>query len=110
MRDNRKEEERKGEVAVVAPPPPSRMAEVRAAAAVDEVVVEGWPKWLTDNIPSEVLAGLVPRSADSYDMLDKVHNLCLSHLISILSVMVENKFCTLVFPKCEFYACFMIYG
>lgn len=37
-----------------------------------ELLVDGWPKWLTDNIPGDVLAGIVPRSADSYDKLDKV--------------------------------------
>ncbi|XVF58684.1 hypothetical protein PTKIN_Ptkin07bG0085500 [Pterospermum kingtungense] len=35
-------------------------------------LVDGWPKWLVDNISTEVLAGLVPKSADSYDKLDKV--------------------------------------
>ncbi|KAG9150061.1 hypothetical protein Leryth_021549 [Lithospermum erythrorhizon] len=39
---------------------------------LDEEMVDGWPKWLSDNIPRKVLAGLVPRSADSYDKLDKV--------------------------------------
>ena len=34
--------------------------------------VDGWPKWLVDNIPKEVLSGLVPRSAHSYEKLDKV--------------------------------------
>lgn len=34
--------------------------------------VDGWPKWLVDNIPGDVLAGLVPKSADSYDKLAKV--------------------------------------
>ncbi|THG03313.1 hypothetical protein TEA_011324 [Camellia sinensis var. sinensis] len=38
----------------------------------EEEMVDGWPKWLIDNIPKEVLAGIVPRSAESYDMLDKV--------------------------------------
>lgn len=33
---------------------------------------DGWPKWLVDNISKEVLAGLVPKSADSYDKLAKV--------------------------------------
>ena len=37
-----------------------------------EEVVDGWPKWLTDNVPKEALAGLVPRSAESFDKLDKV--------------------------------------
>ncbi|KAF2284315.1 hypothetical protein GH714_020411 [Hevea brasiliensis] len=35
-------------------------------------LVDGWPKWLVDNIPTEVLAGLVPKSADSYDKLAKI--------------------------------------
>ncbi|KAJ4822204.1 hypothetical protein Tsubulata_013567 [Turnera subulata] len=35
-------------------------------------LVGGWPKWLVDNIPREVLAGLVPKSADSYDKLAKI--------------------------------------
>ncbi|KAG7940884.1 hypothetical protein I3843_16G008300 [Carya illinoinensis] len=36
---------------------------------IEEIeLVDGWPKWLTDNIPRQVLTGLVPRSADSYVM------------------------------------------
>uniref|UniRef100_A0A7N0V9E3 Protein kinase domain-containing protein n=1 Tax=Kalanchoe fedtschenkoi TaxID=63787 RepID=A0A7N0V9E3_KALFE len=35
-------------------------------------VVDGWPKWLTDNIPADVLSGLVPKSAESYDMISKI--------------------------------------
>ncbi|KAM7523641.1 hypothetical protein LguiA_013543 [Lonicera macranthoides] len=42
--------------------------------SADEVV-DGWPKWLFDNIPNDVLAGLVPRSADSYDKLSKAGEL-----------------------------------
>ncbi|XP_071693948.1 probable serine/threonine-protein kinase At1g54610 [Rutidosis leptorrhynchoides] len=38
---------------------------------LDELV-DGWPKWLTDNIPKDALDGLVPKSADAYDKLDKV--------------------------------------
>lgn len=38
----------------------------------EEDLVGGWPKWLTDNIPRHVLAGLVPKSAESYDKLAKV--------------------------------------
>ncbi|KAI4345152.1 hypothetical protein L6164_012306 [Bauhinia variegata] len=34
--------------------------------------VDGWPKWLVDNIPTNVLAGLIPKSADSYEKLAKV--------------------------------------
>ncbi|KAL5843672.1 hypothetical protein ACOSQ4_009630 [Xanthoceras sorbifolium] len=39
---------------------------------VDDEMVDGWPKWLTGNIPREVLSGLVPKSAEAYDKLDKV--------------------------------------
>ncbi|XP_065875373.1 probable serine/threonine-protein kinase At1g54610 [Euphorbia lathyris] len=35
-------------------------------------LVDGWPKWLVDNIPPQVLAGLVPKTADSYDKLAKI--------------------------------------
>ncbi|PHU20192.1 putative serine/threonine-protein kinase [Capsicum chinense] len=38
----------------------------------EEELIDGWPKWLVDNIPRQVLAGLVPKSADSYDKIDKV--------------------------------------
>lgn len=38
----------------------------------EEELADGWPKWLTDSIPRAVLAGLVPKSADSYEMLAKV--------------------------------------
>lgn len=34
--------------------------------------VDGWPKWLVDNIHTDILAGIVPRSADSYHKLAKV--------------------------------------
>ncbi|KAL1337477.1 hypothetical protein AAHE18_10G141900 [Arachis hypogaea] len=34
--------------------------------------VDGWPKWLVDNIPRYVLDTLVPKSADSYIKLGKV--------------------------------------
>lgn len=37
-----------------------------------EELVDGWPKWLVENISREALAGLVPKSADSYDKLAKV--------------------------------------
>lgn len=38
----------------------------------DDELIGGWPKWLVDNISREVLANLVPKSADSYDKLAKV--------------------------------------
>lgn len=47
----------------------SRPASVKSSG--DEVA-DGWPRWLTDNIPKEALAGLVPKSAESYHKLDKV--------------------------------------
>ncbi|CAN1342902.1 Probable serine/threonine-protein kinase At1g54610, partial [Linum perenne] len=34
--------------------------------------IDGWPKRLIDNIPKDVLDGLVPKSADSYDKLAKI--------------------------------------
>uniref|UniRef100_A0A2K2ADS0 Protein kinase domain-containing protein n=1 Tax=Populus trichocarpa TaxID=3694 RepID=A0A2K2ADS0_POPTR len=37
--------------------------------AVGDELVDGWPKWFVDNFPSEVLAGLVPKSVDSYNKL-----------------------------------------
>ena len=41
-------------------------------AGDEEELVDGWPKWLIDNIPSDALAGLTPRSAETYDKIDKV--------------------------------------
>jgi len=38
----------------------------------EDEMVDGWPRWLVDNVPAQVLAGLVPRSAESYKMIDKV--------------------------------------
>ncbi|KAM7461435.1 hypothetical protein LguiA_029556 [Lonicera macranthoides] len=35
-------------------------------------LVDGWPKWLVENISSDVFASLVPKSAYSYDKLAKV--------------------------------------
>ncbi|KAI3669360.1 hypothetical protein L6452_40593 [Arctium lappa] len=35
-------------------------------------LIDGWPKWLVDNIPKDVLANLVSKTADSYDKLAKV--------------------------------------
>ena len=46
--------------------------EKRNVLVVRDEMVDGWPKWLIDNIPKEVFAGLVPKSAESYDKLDKV--------------------------------------
>ncbi|XP_045809245.1 probable serine/threonine-protein kinase At1g54610 [Trifolium pratense] len=38
----------------------------------EDEMVDGWPKWLVDNVPIQGLAGLVPKSAESYKMIDKV--------------------------------------
>ncbi|KAL1343456.1 hypothetical protein HN51_029846 [Arachis hypogaea] len=38
----------------------------------DYEMVDGWPKWLVDNVPAQVFGGLVPKSAESYKMIDKV--------------------------------------
>ncbi|XP_062101750.1 probable serine/threonine-protein kinase At1g54610 isoform X2 [Humulus lupulus] len=38
----------------------------------DEELADGWPQWLLDNVPKEVLVGLVPKTAESYDKLAKV--------------------------------------
>ncbi|CAH1421894.1 unnamed protein product [Lactuca virosa] len=35
-------------------------------------LIDGWPKWLVDNIPREVLANLASKTADSYDKLAKI--------------------------------------
>lgn len=45
---------------------------IQRKAGDEDEVVDGWPKWLTDNIPSDALAGLTPRSAETYDKIDKV--------------------------------------
>lgn len=40
--------------------------------AGEDELVDGWPKWLTDNIPKEVLRTIVSKSAESYVKIDKV--------------------------------------
>lgn len=49
--------------------------------AEDGEVVDGWPKWLIDNVPSEALEGLVPKSAESYHKIDKVEQINFSSFI-----------------------------
>ncbi|CAK9320288.1 unnamed protein product [Citrullus colocynthis] len=49
----------------------SRRISVSVNAGGEELV-NGWPKWLLENIPEDALAGLVPKGADSYDKLAKV--------------------------------------
>ncbi|KAL8030770.1 hypothetical protein ABFX02_14G307400 [Erythranthe guttata] len=38
----------------------------------EDQLVDGWPKWLVRNIPRDALSNIVPKSADSYDKIDKV--------------------------------------
>lgn len=38
----------------------------------EDELIDGWPKWLVDNVSADLLEGLVPKSADSYDKLAKV--------------------------------------
>ncbi|KAL2503736.1 Protein kinase superfamily protein [Abeliophyllum distichum] len=50
----------------------NRRTELIKKAEEDELLVDGWPKWLTDNIPREVLRNIVPKSADSYAKIEKL--------------------------------------
>lgn len=47
------------------------VSEMMGKIGADEMV-DGWPKWLLDNVPKDGLAGLVPKTADSYDKLAKI--------------------------------------
>ncbi|CAN6162970.1 unnamed protein product [Urochloa humidicola] len=38
----------------------------------EEQLVDGWPTWLLENVPREALEGIVPKSADAYDKVEKV--------------------------------------
>ncbi|KAM0899812.1 hypothetical protein ACQ4PT_021048 [Festuca glaucescens] len=49
-------------------PPPS----ARREPDDREQLVDGWPTWLLDNVPREALQGIVPRSADAFDKIEKV--------------------------------------
>ncbi|XP_047055686.1 probable serine/threonine-protein kinase At1g54610 [Lolium rigidum] len=49
-------------------PPPSARREPDDC----EQLVDGWPTWLLDNVPREALQGIVPRSADAFDKIEKV--------------------------------------
>ncbi|XP_072952629.1 probable serine/threonine-protein kinase At1g54610 isoform X4 [Typha angustifolia] len=60
--EEEEEEEREGSEKKNMPLPPRD---------VDELV-DGWPRWLLANVSRKALVGLVPKSADSYDKLDKV--------------------------------------
>ncbi|KAK1315608.1 putative serine/threonine-protein kinase [Acorus calamus] len=48
------------------------MGDPRQIAEGEVETVDGWPRWLLENVQLEALAGLVPKSAECYDMLRKV--------------------------------------
>ncbi|XP_064967549.1 probable serine/threonine-protein kinase At1g54610 [Musa acuminata AAA Group] len=50
--------------------PPTQL--VKPVVGDADELVDGWPRWLVNNVPPEMLAGLIPKSADSYEKLDKV--------------------------------------
>ncbi|PKA63550.1 putative serine/threonine-protein kinase [Apostasia shenzhenica] len=54
------------------PPLPVPPLPPRQISAGEDELINGWPRWLVNNIPRKVLAGLVPKSADSYVKIDKV--------------------------------------
>jgi cyclin-dependent kinase 12/13 len=58
--------------AVPAPPPAAALPPHPPPRREDEQLVDGWPTWLLDNVPRDALEGIVPRSADAYDKIDKV--------------------------------------
>ncbi|XP_042039962.1 probable serine/threonine-protein kinase At1g54610 isoform X1 [Salvia splendens] len=43
-----------------------------AGGGIRNELVDVWPKWLTDNIPAQVLKDIVPKSSDSYIKIDKI--------------------------------------
>ncbi|XP_057774931.1 probable serine/threonine-protein kinase At1g54610 [Salvia miltiorrhiza] len=52
----------------------SQRISAKKIVAVDETTatVDGWPRWLIENVKEDALAGFIPKSADSYDKLAKV--------------------------------------
>lgn len=57
----------------------------------------GWPSWLT-SVASEAIQGWVPRSVDSYEMLDKVSTDCYVVIPScFIFVCLLSMFITIVF-------------
>lgn len=51
-------------------------------------IVDGWPKWLIDNIPREVLKDIIPKSSDSYIKIDKVVLIFFSDMIYIFLKLI----------------------
>ncbi|KAI4330139.1 hypothetical protein MLD38_028444 [Melastoma candidum] len=56
---------------VMPAPPTIDVAAAEKKLGGDEQV-EGWPKWLVDNVSKEAFAGIVPKSADNYDKIAKI--------------------------------------
>lgn len=50
----------------------SRQVMMMMKKSGEDELVDGWPHWLTDVVPRELLVGLVKKSADSYHKLNKV--------------------------------------
>ncbi|WVZ23763.1 hypothetical protein V8G54_002307 [Vigna mungo] len=50
----------------------TQRSEVKKNIGAHSEFVEGWPKWLVDNIPPNVLDSFVPKSVDSYEKLGKL--------------------------------------
>jgi cyclin-dependent kinase 12/13 len=51
-------------------------------------LVDGWPKWLVDNVPREVLSGIVPKSVESYVMFSKV---CVCMCVQFLFLFIVSN-------------------
>lgn len=49
-----------------------RSGDIFGLSREDEETIDGWPRWLVENVPRHVLDRLVPKSADSYEKIDKV--------------------------------------
>jgi cyclin-dependent kinase 12/13 len=51
--------------ATPATPPPHRPRR-------EDELLDGWPTWLLNNVPREALQGIVPKSVDAYEKIEKV--------------------------------------
>lgn len=87
-------------------PPPQLVKPVVGDA--DELV-DGWPRWLVNNVPPEMLAGLIPKSADSYEKLDKVFYLLGVFRITSCSANNGQTFSYMICYFTEYLKTFIIY-
>ncbi|WOL00494.1 hypothetical protein Cni_G09207 [Canna indica] len=62
--------ENEGRAVALPPPPPPQP--VRTVDGGEDELVRGLPEWLVRNVPPEVLADLISKSADCYEKLEKV--------------------------------------